>query len=347
MKTFSFSHAVLRWFDQHGRHDLPWQKNQTPYRVWISEIMLQQTQVGTVIPYYEKFMSRFPTIKELAIAELDEVLGYWSGLGYYARARNLYKSAKIVYQEMKGEFPNSVEKLAELPGVGLSTAGAILSLGMKKPATILDGNVKRLLSRYHAIDEPLNNNTIKKLWQLADDLTPKDRCNDYNQAVMDLGAMICTRTQPKCNICPIQKNCAGYQSGQPAFYPIKTNKKSIPTRSVYMLILQKKSGEILLEKRPPTGIWGSLWSLPECPLTEDVLNWSKKHFSFQTEILEKWPVLYHQFTHFNLEINPLLLKIKKITPTAMDNPNQIWYKEGQLPGGLPAPVLKLLKSLTQ
>lgn len=344
MNAKQFSRTILHWFDQHGRHDLPWQKNPTPYRVWISEIMLQQTQVTTVIPYFKKFIKSFPTVKTLAQAKLDDVLAHWSGLGYYARARNLHRCAQIIHQEYQGHFPTTGDELATLPGIGTSTAGAILSLSMKIPATILDGNVKRLLTRFYAFDAPLNSaSALKNLWELAQAATPTKRCDSYNQAVMDLGAMICTRSNPKCDRCPLQKNCQSFKLGNPTAYPIKTNKTSLRTKSVYMLLLKNSANEILLEKRPPVGIWGGLWSLPECPIEEDVMQWIQTHFSMPSVIIEQWPLLRHQFSHFNLIIHPVLLKVKPSAHKLMDTVRQVWYKEGgRLPGGLPVPVMKLL-----
>jgi A/G-specific adenine glycosylase len=344
MNAKQFSNAILHWFDQHGRHDLPWQKNPTSYRVWVSEIMLQQTQVTTVIPYFQKFMRSFPNIKTLALAKLDDVLAHWSGLGYYARARNLHRSAQIIYQKYRSCFPKTCNELAALPGIGLSTAGAILSLSMKIPATILDGNVKRLLARFYALDTPLNNaSSLKDLWKLAQTVTPKQRCDAYNQAVMDLGAMICTRSKPKCEICPLQTSCQAFQLGTPTAYPIKISKTPLPTKSIYMLLLKNSANEILLEKRPPVGIWGGLWSLPECPIEEDVLTWVQSRLHMQAKLIEQWSTLHHQFTHFNLIIKPILLSVNPIANKLMDPITQVWYKEGnKLPGGTSTPVMKLL-----
>ena len=345
-----FTSALLQWFDQYGRHELPWQKKITPYRVWVSEIMLQQTQVATVIPYYQKFMHRFPTVKQLALAEQDEVLLHWSGLGYYARARNLHRTAQIIHQKYRGTFPKSLALLMELPGIGRSTAGAILSLSMNIPATILDGNVKRVLTRYYAIDSwPGKTDIEKQLWQLADKHTPKQRCNAYNQAMMDLGALVCTRTQPQCPLCPLNKNCRAHVNGMEESYPIRKpiDSRIRPEKSTTMLLLQNPFGALMLEKRPPVGIWGGLWAFPECPTDTHVEQWCREHF--QCEIIEQsqQAMIYHQFSHFRLKINPLLLQVTQQTKSVMESSDRIWYKRtDMLPGGIPAPVAKLLRHFT-
>ncbi|MFU8798336.1 MAG: A/G-specific adenine glycosylase, partial [Gammaproteobacteria bacterium] len=251
--SLAFSIRILNWFDKHGRKDLPWQLDITPYRVWISEIMLQQTQVNTVIPYFLRFIGRFPYTKILAEASEDEVLHYWTGLGYYTRARNLQRAAQLIE---KTGFPSELQGLQALPGVGRSTAGAILSIAFKKPAAILDGNVKRVLCRYYAIPETP--------WALAENLLPTARAADYSQAMMDLGATVCTRTKPKCSLCPLTDDCKAHLLSSETNYPPKKQSKHIPVRTTYMLLLCNQRGEVLLEKRPPAGIWGGLWSLPEC-----------------------------------------------------------------------------------
>jgi len=233
MHTSSFSEAVLHWYQKHGRKYLPWQQDRTPYRVWISEIMLQQTQVATVIPYYERFMERFPDIVSLADAKSDEVLHYWSGLGYYARARNLHKAALIVRDRYQGEFPQDFALVAELPGIGRSTAGAILSLACNQRHAILDGNVKRVLARYFMIDGwPGSTNTLNQLWNKAEQLTPKGDVASYNQAMMDLGSGICTRSKPNCLACPVNHDCQAYHQQKQAEFPNRKPKKSIPVREI-------------------------------------------------------------------------------------------------------------------
>lgn len=336
MKPITFQKKILAWFNQYGRHDLPWQKNTTPYRVWISEIMLQQTQVNTVIPYYQKFMRRFPNVKVLALAPQDEVLAHWSGLGYYARARNLHKAANIIHSNFKGQFPDTVLELMELPGIGRSTAGAIISLSMQKSAAILDGNVKRVLTRFFAIaGSPVQIEVLNNLWNIAEQYTPKKKTHDYNQAMMDLGATLCTRSKPRCMDCPLQHNCIAYQTETQANYPNKKQKVNRPLKEIFMLVIQNKNGEILLEKRPPTGIWGGLWSLPEYA-----------HHNIKTAL--SLPLLRHQFSHFELTIKPLLVKAESLPPIVMESREQVWYKLSSiLPGGIAAPIAKILQSLEQ
>jgi len=259
---------VLAWYDSHGRRHLPWQQDTTPYRVWISEIMLQQTQVSTVIPYYERFLQRFPDVQALAAAPIDEVLHLWTGLGYYARARNLHKAAQLLVERFDGEFPETVEEVAGLPGIGRSTAGAILSLSRQQRAVILDGNVKRVLSRFHAVGDT-GSAQEKILWQHAEAHTPQKRVHHFNQVMMDLGATVCTRAKPACLLCPLQSHCAALKEGEPTAYPAKKAARAVPEKSTTLLVLLNAEGEVLLEQRPPAGIWGGLWSFrkPARPAT--------------------------------------------------------------------------------
>ena len=343
----SFSKQLLRWYKQYGRHDLPWQHNPTAYRVWISEIMLQQTQVVTVMGYYARFMQRFPTLSELATATEDDVLSHWSGLGYYARARNIYKTAKIVQTQFNGEFPATVEALSELPGIGQSTAGAILSFSTQKKATILDGNVKRVLTRYFAIAEPVNRTgTIHALWKLADELTPKKEAHLYNQAIMDLGATLCTRSKPCCTDCPFSSSCQGFKNNQPTFYPVKTAKKARPTKSTRMLIIQNKNGEILLLKRPSQGIWGGLWSFPEYTLQQDYAVFQHEKIVLKLKYIDEFEKITHQFTHFTLTIHPMIVRVNHRAIPQFDPTQAMWYTlNTELPGGIATPVTKILNLL--
>ncbi len=341
----TFTNRVLKWFDQHGRHDLPWQKNPTPYRVWVSEIMLQQTQVGTVIPYFQKFMHTFKSLKSLAEADQDSVLSHWSGLGYYARARNLHKAAKIIQQNHGGRFPTNLEDITAHPGIGKSTAGAILSLAMQQYAVILDGNVKRVLTRFYALEGwPGLKPVEHQLWQLATALTPTKRVNDYNQAMMDLGATLCTRSKPQCEACPIKKDCKAFELQSQHLYPSRKPKTTRPCKTTYALIVINENEEILLQKRPPSGIWGGLWSLPEC---SDKLQIDAYLFeSLQIEATQKTfeKSLLHQFSHFQLEIKPVLIKTHDTAQTLMESNQYVWYKQGQAPpGGMPAPMSKLME----
>ena len=259
-----FASRLLNWFDTHGRKDLPWQNPATPYRVWLSEIMLQQTQVATVIPYFERFVQHFPNVVMLAAARQDDVLSLWSGLGYYARARNLHRAARQLIEQYAGDFPDTLELVQALPGIGRSTAGAILSLSRGAPHAILDGNVKRVLARYHAVDGwPGKAAVARRLWQLAEFALPGERAGAYNQAMMDLGATLCTRARPRCGACPVQAGCAAFATQSPERYPGRRDRQPLPVRETCMLVLRDSRQAVLLERRPESGRWGSLWSFPE------------------------------------------------------------------------------------
>jgi A/G-specific adenine glycosylase len=302
--TRSLSRRLLAWYDRHGRKDLPW-KSGDSYHVWLSEIMLQQTQVATVIPYFNRFTARFPTIRALARADVDAVLHLWSGLGYYARARNLHRAAKVLMAKHGGRMPRDFEAVANLPGIGRSTAGAILAQAYGERHPILDGNVKRVLARYHAIDEPLAGVAVeRRLWELADRHTPQTRVADYTQAIMDLGATLCRRAQPQCPHCPLRADCAAHAAGRPETYPHPKPHKTIPVRSVRMLMIRDGRGHILLQRRPPAGIWGGLWGLPECS-AHDVRAWCRDALGLEIETGERWPTLRHSFSHFHLDIHPV------------------------------------------
>lgn len=340
----NFQNAVLEWFDDNGRKDLPWQQNITPYRVWISEIMLQQTQVNTVIPYFERFMASFPTIEDLANAHEDLVLQHWTGLGYYARARNLHKAAKQIWENHQGEFPKSVEKLTEIPGIGRSTAGAIAAISMGIRAPILDGNVKRVLARYHRIQGwPGHSATLKQLWSASEHYTPRYRVADYTQAMMDLGATVCTRSKPDCQHCPLNQSCEGLATGDALKYPEPKPKKQIPTKTTHMLLIENPNGSLLMEKRPPSGIWGGLWSF----LEETPESLAAKH---QLDIgeIESWPPIKHTFSHFHLMITPVHIRLNKEPNSIMESNQQIWYNPQQPADfGVAAPVKKLLQQFHQ
>ncbi|MBL4729205.1 MAG: A/G-specific adenine glycosylase [Gammaproteobacteria bacterium] len=344
-----FAQRLLKWFDQHGRHDLPWQTDRTPYRVWISEIMLQQTQVSTVIPYFERFMDRFRTIQELAAAETDQVLHLWTGLGYYARARNLHKAAKVIVQTHGGSFPDTVQGLIELDGIGQSTAGAIAAISLGVRAPILDGNVKRVLARYHCISGwPEQSSVKKQLWDIAEALTPHDRADDYTQAIMDLGATVCTRSKPSCQDCPFQLDCEAYQQDRVTEFPGKKAKKTLPVKSVAMFILQNALGEVLLEKRPATGIWGSLYSLPESagPGSTPILAGAPidNRTVRESEEMEK---IRHSFSHYHLDITPVRIQATQLDEIA-ETDRWLWYPlDHSLEVGLAAPVKKLLSKLAE
>ncbi len=338
------STAVLTWFDHSGRKSLPWQQDKNPYRVWISEIMLQQTQVATVIGYYQNFMARFPDVKALAAAPLDDVLALWAGLGYYSRARNLHAAAKYVVEHFGGEFPQTVEQMCELPGIGRSTAGAVLSLGSGIRAPILDGNVKRVLCRVAGIRlyEDLRRNE-QKLWQLADELTPTKRVADYNQAMMDIGATVCTRGTPNCAVCPFSQSCVAQAEQNFSAYPGSKPSKVLPEKSTRMLALVNARDEVLLQQRPPSGIWGGLWVLPEVPELLSPGEFAEQ-FGDATALRALTP-LRHTFSHFHLDIHTFAGVMQGSSSRIMDAPWR-WQPMTELKAvGLPAPIQRLLKQI--
>jgi A/G-specific adenine glycosylase len=338
-----FQQLVLAWFDRHGRKDLPWQQNKTPYWVWISETMLQQTQVATVIPYFQAFTERFPDVGTLADASVDDVLVLWSGLGYYSRARNLHKAA----QRVAGMpyFPDTLEELMQLPGIGMSTAGAILSLAFGKSHPILDGNVKRVLCRFHGVAGwPGLASVNKRLWTLSAHYTPVERAADYTQAMMDLGATVCTRNHPDCPACPVKSHCVAHLTDRISAYPEAKPPRVKPVKGSVFLILSNSDNRILLEKRPPAGIWGGLWSLPEFESLESVLSWcSEKKIGIVSRQL--MPKRRHTFSHYHLDYQPLIIRADiSADDMAREADRTVWYKEGHTEGlGLAAPIKLLLQ----
>lgn len=366
----SFSDAILDWYQIYGRKSLPWQKTKTPYQVWLSEIMLQQTQVTTVIPYFERFIERFPDVSSLANAPLDDVLHLWTGLGYYARARNLHLAAQKIMQEHQGQLPHNLAKMMALPGVGRSTAGAILSLSLSQPHPILDGNVKRTLARYFAVEGwPGKKEIEQRLWLFAEQNTPIEKVQQYNQAMMDMGAMICTRHAPKCPHCPIKANCQANALNRQTDFPTKKPKKIRPEKTVNLLILQYKN-LIWLEQRPLSGLWGGLWSLPEndVPFKSDFIEqklgvfYIKKIKEKTNDVLtyELYKEFRHTFTHFHLDIMayrvqlPIKPNMQRISLNSSNQHqsdskiNGCWYNL-QKPAtiGLASPINKLLQQLTK
>lgn len=341
-----FADRVLSWFDAHGRHDLPWQHPRSPYRVWLSEVMLQQTQVATVIPYFARFLARFPDVASLAAAPLDDVLALWAGLGYYARARNLHRCAQTVVSEHGGEFPREFAAIAALPGIGRSTAGAILAQAHGQRLAILDGNVRRVLARHAAIGGwPGLPAVQKKLWTEAEHHLPHARLADYTQALMDLGASVCTARKPKCLLCPINSDCAARQAGTIVQYPGAKPKRARPQRSAQLLLIYDLEGRLLLERRPPTGIWGALWCPPlladSDPLLADWLRAQNLH----SDAPETLTIITHSFTHFDLELRPTRLRARAST-TAIGELRWHWISADKLADlGLPAPIRKMIDSL--
>ena len=345
MREFDFSEAVLSWFDQHGRKHLPWQQEKSAYNTWISEIMLQQTQVATVIPYYQRFMERFPTVSDLARAPVDEVLHLWTGLGYYARARNLHKAAQCVVADFGGIFPTNPEQLETLPGIGRSTAGAIASIAGGHRAAILDGNVKRVLTRFAAIEGWSGTTSVQReLWSLAESLTPSERVGDYTQAMMDLGATLCTRGKPECERCPLNERCQALAQDRVKELPHPRPKKVLPEKQTLMLIVRRGS-EVLLQQRPPTGIWGGLYSFPETPDLRDL----PQGWQLNTDRLKPLAPVRHTFSHYHLDITPILVDASDLDFTAlMEERASLWYNSDRPTEiGLAAPVKKLLTNLNK
>lgn len=344
MNPDAFAPAVVAWYQKHGRKDLPWQHDVNPYRVWVSEIMLQQTQVTTVLDYFARFMQALPDVQALAAAPLDEVLHLWTGLGYYTRARNLHKTAQYICTNYHGEFPRSAEILATLPGIGPSTAGAIASLSMSLRAPILDGNVKRVLARYSALKSyPGSSQASKQLWQLAERLTPQQDVAQYTQAMMDLGATLCTRKQPACSRCPVQKGCLAYQTEQQHLLPIARPRKVMPEKRISMPLLIDPSGSVLLYQRPATGLWGGLWSLPELDNIAQLDSLLQQH-QLTLEQQQLLTGLRHTFSHFHLEIEPWLVHVKRSTASVIAENNWLWYNPyNPLRLGLAAPIKELIE----
>ena len=341
----NFSDLLLTWFKDNGRKNLPWQKNISPYKVWVSEIMLQQTQVKTVIPYFERFMKRFSTIENLSNASLDEVLHFWTGLGYYARARNLHKAAKIITEEYQGVFPISYNEIVNLPGIGRSTAGAILSLSYEKCFPILDGNVKRVLTRYHGVEGwPGKKKVENQLWEIAERHTPTRSIRQYTQAIMDLGATVCTSRNPNCNSCPLMFRCHAKGENTQHNFPQKKPKAVTPERDTIFAILENTHGEILLEQRPLSGIWGGLWCFPELSNNSKIKTIIKERYGFNIKKQMEYKPIKHTFTHFQLMIKPVHIKLQK--DKGYDSKMLKWVnpKRNQTLG-LPAPVLSMLVDL--
>jgi A/G-specific adenine glycosylase len=342
-----FAKRLLTWHDQHGRKDLPWQQDIDPYRVWVSEIMLQQTQVATVIDYYNRFIQRFPDVDSLAGAPLDEVLHQWTGLGYYARARNLHKTAKLIVDA--GEFPQSQDGLESLPGIGRSTAGAIRAIAMQQRAAILDGNVKRVLARFHAVaGYPGISDVSKTLWQYAEAHTPAQNSAAYTQAIMDLGATLCTRRDPGCHICPLQRQCKAHATQQVEQFPERKPKTVKPVRRARFFVVSLANKTALLEQKPLNGLWGGLWTpLERDPsmLVEELLAELGLH-SDDVDSHHFAPQFRHTFTHFHLDIEPVYVQLTTAPSLVEDNPRLRWVSVGDNnPIGLSAPAVKLLASL--
>jgi A/G-specific adenine glycosylase len=342
----TFAARVLAWYEHAGRHDLPWQLERSPYRSWVAEIMLQQTQVQTVIPYFERFMARFPDIPALAAAPLDEVLHHWSGLGYYARGRNLHRAAHVLVDVHQGRLPDDFATLSALPGIGRSTAGAILAQAFGQRHPILDGNVKRVLARWGAVPGwPGEAAVERELWGLAERLTPAERVADYTQAIMDLGATVCRRSRPACDSCPVAEDCQGLRLGRPADFPSPRPRRARPLKRTRMLLLRDDAGAVLLERRPPQGLWGGLWCPPElgeAPADE----WALGMLGVPVRAAPPLPVVRHGFTHFELDIEPVPARLAGNAVGAMEPERWVWYNAATPARlGLAAVVSRLIGAL--
>jgi len=341
------SDTLLDWHKKHGRHDLPWQKTNDAYRIWVSEIMLQQTQVATVIPYYQRFMQSFPSVTDLANADNDDVMHHWTGLGYYARARNLHKAAKVISEQYKGQFPTTFDEVIALPGIGRSTAGAILAFSTQQRHAILDGNVKRVLARFYEVEGWYGKKEVEKtLWALAETNTPQQNVHVYTQAIMDFGATLCSRSKPNCEQCPLQLDCSAFNNDRVKELPHGKPKTTKPTKHTYMLLVKNAQDEFLLQQNPPSGIWGGLW----CPAQVKKLEANHTVGNLNVETLETLPIFKHTFSHYHLEITPVLCRVNSETQVVAET-NQVWYKSQSNKGtgattqkiGLAAPVKKLME----
>ncbi len=343
--TAFLASRLLPWFRQHGRRHMPWQVDPSPYRVWISEVMLQQTQVETVIPYFQRFVERFPDVESLAAASLDQVLHLWSGLGYYARARNLHRAANEIILRPDRRLPETLPELMALPGIGRSTAGAILALAHGRQHAILDGNVKRVLARVFCIREwPGSAETSARLWQLAEQCTPAKQVAEYTQAIMDLGATVCTRADPGCDRCPVRADCGALAAGCVQELPVRRAQGARRLKQTQMVLVLRNEREVLLRKRADQGIWGGLWAPPEFPKAAAARAWCASTFGVTTGRLKRLPVLRHSFTHFDLDIEPWVLDMKR-DKSCVEEPGSVWYTyDAPQSLGLPAPVSRLIEA---
>ena len=339
----SFASRLIAWQKTHGRRDLPWQGTRDAYRIWISEIMLQQTQVATVIPYYERFLATFPDVASLAAAPIERVLEHWSGLGYYRRAHLAHRAARVIVDEHGGAFPRDVEAIVALPGIGRSTAAAIAAFAFAVRGAILDGNVKRALARHAGIEGfPGDAEVERALWQRAEALLPDRDIETYTQAMMDLGATVCLKRSPRCDVCPVASDCVARRERRIDRLPAPRPKQALPQRAVSVLLLQRR-GEVLLEKRPATGIWGGLWSLPEVALGTDIVAHCRTRFAADVAPQPALPPIEHGFTHFRLTLHPQPCAVLGLERRA-EEPGFVWLPLAEVSGAaLPAPIKKLLR----
>ncbi len=343
-----FARNIVKWQQTHGRHDLPWQNIRDPYRIWISEVMLQQTQVSAAIGYFERFMRRFPNVASLASASIDEVMPYWAGLGYYARARNIHKSAIIISENFEGNFPRQYDSVLALPGVGRSTAAAICAFAYGAPMPILDGNVKRVFARFFGVAGDIRSKTIEiAMWRIAEREAPRKNIEAYIQGQMDIGATVCTPNAPKCAICPLQNGCIAHLENRTHQLPERIPKKTRPHRQIQMLVL-RSANNVLIERRPPTGIWGGLWSLPEAAIKNDVVAMANSLFAVSPtkgQLPTAQTPVEHGFTHYTLTIFPIQLMVDS-RPHSVAEAGQKWISLEDIEGiALPAPVKSILLRL--
>ena len=355
MQPEIFADRLRAWFETYGRKSLPWQEEPTPYRVWVSEVMLQQTQVATVIPYYGRFLERFPTVEALAAAPIDEVLHLWTGLGYYARARNLHACARVLIERHGGTFPRKLEEVTALPGIGRSTAGAILALARGERHPILDGNAKRVLARVFGIaGDPTSAAVLTALWAHADACTPTARAAAYTQAIMDLGATLCTRSRPACTVCPMSEDCVAAREGRQAVLPGAKQRRERKAREAVLLLAESGNEAhhaVLVERRPSSGLWGGLWSPPQFATESEALDWCRRELG-PLQSSEALPPIDHAFTHFDLRLNPLRVRCVAAGPGAQaaasvqESDDRLWYVLGTPPKvGLPQPIHELFARL--
>ena len=345
MQKAEFKKIILDYYKKHGRHDLPWQSPRSLYRVWLSEVMLQQTQVATVIPYFQRFLERFPDIESLANAPIDEVLHLWSGLGYYARARNLHKAARQILAEGGGQWPTDIEHLVQLPGIGRSTAAAILAQALDQRQPILDGNVKRVLARWFGIGGwPGQAAVLTRLWAASEAVTPATRAADYTQAIMDLGATLCTRSRPQCERCPVAPGCVAYREGLQSLYPGKRVVKGDRRTRQVVWVLIRRDGALRLVQRPPQGIWGGLWGFPEFPDLAAAISAMSVRAGTPPEF-SRLTAVNHSFSHFDLTITPLLFD--ELGAAGIEDESSVWYNPHTPPAiGLAAPVADLIRAVS-
>jgi A/G-specific adenine glycosylase len=347
-KRLKFAELLIGWQRKHGRHDLPWQKRRDPYLIWVSEIMLQQTQVATAVPFYLRFIRRFPNIAALASASLDEVMKHWAGLGYYARCRNLHSTANIVFRDLDGLFPRTAEQLNQLPGVGRSTAAAIAVFSYGARAAILDANVKRVLARCFAIEGNVNSGPVaSRLWALAERLLPLAKVEEYSQGLMDLGAIVCTRAKPKCKMCPLQNRCRARRTGMTAELPARKALPAKRSREIHVVLVRDKKN-LLLVKRPAAGIWGGLWSLPEVAHVHDVSDELRRRFGLTGDADSVLSGITHELTHLSLHIVPIVFRVVRANGKLKQTQQHTWVTADSLGNfAVPAPISKLLKTQLQ